>query len=418
MPAILKNVKRTVVFGKTVFVFTALILAFFFFTTCIEKTQKPGIINNHGEEFAGSASCQKCHADVYDNFIHTAHYTTSEPGLEKYIKGSFDKDSNVVNYNFYDRVYMHETDTGLYQSYFYKNDEKQSEKMDIVIGSGTRGQTYLYWKKNSLYQLPVSYFTPTHGWSNSPGNDERIVFNRVVFSRCMECHATYLKTINNSVEAFDKSKVIYGVSCESCHGAAERHVQFHTDSPQVKQAKYIVNPGLLTRQQQLDQCALCHSGTKENLQPSFSFRPGDTLSKFYVEKSKLDSAALVDVHGSKYNLLTQSKCFINSPKMTCITCHNTHNNERGNVALFSTKCMTCHNEANSNFCKMAPQLGSVIKQDCIDCHMPNVPSSVLSVYIPEKSQTIAATIRQHLIKVYPGETQKVSEYLKSLQHTN
>jgi hypothetical protein len=35
-----------------------------------------------------------------------------------------------------------------------------SQRFDLVIGSGRKGQTYLYWDKGDrLYQLPVSYWT-------------------------------------------------------------------------------------------------------------------------------------------------------------------------------------------------------------------------------------------------------------------
>jgi hypothetical protein len=420
MKLIIHKIRNTLT-SKAALVFAVIIVLLTVFTTCTNSNEKLKITDNHGEQFAGSISCKKCHADIYNSFIHTAHYTTSRPGEKEYIKGSFERDSNMLFYTYYDRVIMQDTDNGLYQASFYKNNMKQAEKIDVVIGSGTRGQSYLYWKHNLLYQLPVSYFTPAHSWVNSPGNGAAILFNRIVYSRCMECHSTYLKTINNSVEVFDKTQIIYGVTCESCHGTAEKHVQYHLKNPQVKHAKFIINPGLLTRQQQLDQCALCHSGTKENIQPAFSFRPGNTLAEFYVEKNKLDSAASADVHGNKYNLLIASKCFKKSTTMTCATCHDTHKNERGNIALFSEKCMSCHNEANSNFCKMAPELGAVIKQNCIDCHMPKMPSSVLSVYIPEKAETVAAVIRQHFIKVYPAETKKVTDYLKTInkkQHGN
>ena len=74
--------------------------------------------------------------------------------------------------------------------------------------------------------------------------------------------------------------------------------------------------------------------------------------------------------------------------------------------------MSCHSEANHNFCKIAPQIGEVIKANCIDCHMPKKPSAILSVYVPEQGKTIAAEIRQHLIKIYPEETEKVISRLK------
>ena len=64
---------------------------------------------------------------------------------------------------------MEDRDSGLFQAEYYHGVQKAAHRFDIVVGSGTRGQTYLYWQGNQLYQLPVSYFTPAHTWSNSPG---------------------------------------------------------------------------------------------------------------------------------------------------------------------------------------------------------------------------------------------------------
>jgi hypothetical protein len=33
-----------------------------------------------------------------------------------------------------------------------------SEQFGVVVGSGEKGQTYLYWSDDQLFQLPVSYW--------------------------------------------------------------------------------------------------------------------------------------------------------------------------------------------------------------------------------------------------------------------
>jgi len=43
-----------------------------------------------------------------------------------------------------------------------------AERIALVIGSGGKGQTYLYWNGDQLFQLPVSYWVDL-GWINSPG---------------------------------------------------------------------------------------------------------------------------------------------------------------------------------------------------------------------------------------------------------
>jgi hypothetical protein len=47
--------------------------------------------------------------------------------------------------------------------------QTRSERIDIVIGAGVRGQSYLYWRGDALFELPVSYWTDGQQWINSPG---------------------------------------------------------------------------------------------------------------------------------------------------------------------------------------------------------------------------------------------------------
>src|SRR5438045_8937759 len=125
------------------------------------------------------------------------------------------------------------------------------------------GQSYLYGKDDHLYQLPITYFTAANAWSNSPGFPDKVRFDRMITSRCLECHTTFIKKISSPEEEnekFDSQKIMYGVDCEKCHGPAAKHVEFQTQNPKINTAKYIINPAKLSRQQNLDLCALCHGG--------------------------------------------------------------------------------------------------------------------------------------------------------------
>src|SRR5690606_40297129 len=69
------------------------------------------------------------------------------------------------------------------------------ERFDIVVGSGRKGQSYLYWRSDLLFQLPISHWTGI-GWANSPGyRDGGANFNRPVPPRCLECHSTYAASL-------------------------------------------------------------------------------------------------------------------------------------------------------------------------------------------------------------------------------
>ena len=117
----------------------------------------------------------------------------------------------------------------------------RSEPFDLVVGSGKKGQSYLYWKDAKLFQLPVSYSTSTEGWCKSPGYvADTPFFDRRVPAQCLECHTTNARTIAGNAreygDFFDKSQLVYGITCERCHGPGADHIKFHTENPGEKAA--------------------------------------------------------------------------------------------------------------------------------------------------------------------------------------
>ena len=309
---------------------------------------------------------------------------------------------------------MEKREDGFYQVEYFRETEKKAHRFDIVIGSGTMGQSYLYWMNNHLFQLPITYFTAANAWSNSPGFPDKVLFNRIITSRCMECHTTFAKPISEpdkDPEEFANDKIIFGVDCEKCHGPAQKHVEFHTQNPSQLIAKYIINPAKLTKQQNLDLCASCHGGRLQKIKPSFEFTVGNNLADYFKLDTSAPDPKNIDVHGNQYGLLRASKCFRMSNTMTCITCHNAHENEKGKITLFSQRCMTCHNNEHQNFCKLSKTMGSAITANCVDCHVLLKPSKVIAVQLEGGNMPIAALIRSHFINVYPEETKKVMAFI-------
>ena len=360
-------------------------------------------------QFAGSESCAGCHKNIYESHIHTAHYLTTRPALQEYIKGSFEAGKNIFAYDSGRIVVMEKRDSGFYQVGYYKGSERIARRFDMVVGSGSKGQTYITRFQKQLYQLPVSYFTAAKKWANSPLYPiYPVLFNRPITSRCLECHSTFASVSsspNIEPEEFD-SQMIYGVDCEKCHGPGARHVAYQSQNPKEKKGKYIVNPAELSKQQNLDLCALCHGGRLQKTKPSFGFVSGDKLSDYFVVDTLAPNPDNIDVHGNQYGLLRSSKCFKMSQAMTCTTCHSPHDNERGKTALFSGRCMTCHNSGHNNSCKMSASIGISIAGNCIDCHMPLKSSNSITELLPGDKKPTAALIRSHLIRIYPDETIK------------
>jgi hypothetical protein len=409
--------KRMIRYPRTAITISILVLCVFFITQCVQKDhERPGVVMNaRGEEFAGSASCAGCHREIYDHHVHTAHYLTSRKATQEYIRGSFGPGKNNYAFNRSVVVAMEKRDDGFYQVEYFRETEKKARRMDIVIGSGTMGQSFLNWQDSKLFQLPITFFSAADQWSNSPGFPDKVVFNRVITSRCLECHTSFVRIISDpgkEPEEFDQSRIIYGVDCEKCHGPAAMHVAFQSQHPDEKKAKFIINPASLSRQQNLDLCASCHGGRLQKLQPSFSFTVGDTLSYYFIVDTSAPDPAHIDVHGNQYGLLRASKCFRMSMTLTCTSCHDTHQNEKGRVAVFSQRCMSCHSGEHGNPCPLQKTLGDAITSNCVDCHMPLQPSKAIAVQLEGDTRPVSAMIRSHFISIYPEETKKMIPLIK------
>jgi len=285
---------------------------------------------------------------------------------------------------------------------------------------GVKGESYLYWNGNGLYQLPISYYTKQHKWLMSPGYAPgQVDFSRIITKRCLECHGSFIgdepgeEQGLTGAEQFDKSSVVLSIDCERCHGPSAQHVEFQTENPQIKTAHFITTYASLTRTMRLDMCAQCHSGNKsEMIRSIFYFVPGDTLAKFKLPEfyNAVDPTHL-DVHGNQLQLLQTSKCFINS-NMDCATCHDAHQNQRDNTLLFTQKCLNCHSTVNHNYCKMVNNTNAqFIKSNCIECHMPSL--TTMAILSPNMDKTFSAgiAVHTHHIAIYPEEVKKIQALL-------
>jgi hypothetical protein len=364
-------------------------------------------------EYAGDAACLSCHKGQSLSYGRTAHHLTSQPADNGSILGSFADGLNILTIadpgkaGLDPRLYfkMEAKDGGFYETAVAEQGPQRlerSERIDVVIGSGVRGQTYLYWAGNQLYELPVSYWSDGRQWINSPGyRNGTANFARKVDPRCLECHATYIKALSSDPQTniYDRASLVDGISCESCHGAGADHVAKER-RPSVSTAhstgNAILNPAKFERDRQIDQCALCHNGTqREELVPAFSYLPGETLDR-YLAPNPLDSVERPDVHGNQVGLLKRSRCYLSSPAMTCSTCHNIHAPERA-AAEYSEFCLRCHQWQS---CGISKTKGAKIVKDCISCHMPLEQTS--AIVSETAGRVVHTSIRTHWIKVYPG----------------
>ncbi len=226
------------------------------------------------EDYIGDQACRSCHAEEFNSYQATAHHLTSRVADAHSIAGSFTPGTNLfktANPSLYFK--MTADADGFHQTAVDevspgKNIEL-SERFDIVVGV-RKSQTYLYWKGDELFELPVSWWSGSDQWINSPGYEDGAVrFDRPIYPRCLECHGSYFKSLAPPPNKYDPTSLTLGIGCERCHGPGREHVALYssTTPPPVNPLKTsapkaIVNPASLPRNRQVDACALCHAGSE------------------------------------------------------------------------------------------------------------------------------------------------------------
>ncbi len=267
--------------------------------------------------YAGDTSCLKCHREQSLSYEHTAHHLTSQPANKQTVLGTLHPPGNILTIS-------DPKKNPAQPALFFKTEIKgdailqsavtgwpdhlltRTEQLEVVTGSGVRGQTYLYWQGDRLFELPASYWTDGHRWVNSPGYiDGTADFARPVNPGCLECHATYIRPLSSDTltNSYDKPTLVTGISCETCHGPGAEHATRYSNSTAHPADSAILNPAKFSRDRQVDACGYCHSGIqRQALAPAFSFVPGKPLTDFF-KPLPTEAAAHPDVHGNQVGLL-------------------------------------------------------------------------------------------------------------------
>lgn len=388
--------QRMLHYKKTIIVSCLATIVLFFITCSNDTTARDG--DPRGSLYAGAATCMQCHKGVADSYAHSHHFNTSAKADYNYLKNFVTGANCSVDFVNGQKVVLSKQDEAIYQIYYKDDKQGQAEKIDVAFGAAVKAQTYGYWRGNQLLQLPLTYLSNEKIWTNSPGFPiDHPYFNRPVVSRCMECHTAFALAgeqrdgnLLRTKQVYNPASVVYGIDCERCHGPGAEHAKFQQQNPTVKEAKFITSIKSLNRQQQLDLCGSCHSGDPVKIKSIFSFKPGDTLSRYYM----FFNGATVepDVHGMQSQLLQLSKCFRQS-QMTCITCHQPHQSQQ-NVQAFISQCTACHQQVKHTVNVNAAG------NNCITCHMPERPSKSLDFNNGKQGHNIQYMLRTHRIAVY------------------
>ncbi|MFZ0815066.1 MAG: c-type cytochrome [Candidatus Sulfotelmatobacter sp.] len=304
----------------------------------------------------GSSRCEFCHAAEVEGYARSAMaHSLRRAGEEP--------DGTVETSDA--KITMHSSPTGYWQR-LQSGEEVTNYRIDYVIGSGNHASGYLLDLAGHLFQSPVAYYKSRQAYDLAPGYEglPNPDFTRPVAEGCLFCHAGTAVHVSGTSNRY-RSPVFSAesITCERCHGSAEKHLNDPRPGT-------IINPAKLAPAARDSICEQCHLlGVGRVLNPGKKFedfRPGQPLEDVfttYVNVSPPGEARKFKVI-SHVEQLARSTCARKSNgQLWCGTCHDPHDKPLEPVQYYRSKCLSCHME---NFAASHPAKDS----NCIGCHMP------------------------------------------------
>ncbi|MGI9073996.1 MAG: multiheme c-type cytochrome [Bryobacteraceae bacterium] len=239
------------------------------------------------------------------------------------------------------------------ESSYSVSDGQQTLTVPIAwaFGLGSAGQTYVFKRGGEFYESRVSYFRELDGLDLTLGAADLKPTNilealgrhmrRDEAMKCFGCHAT-----NTSHGGqFAPDKLIGGVQCERCHGSTQDHLAgLKQGNPILARMKKL---NTLSTEEVSKFCGQCHRTWEEI---AFSPKRGITNVRFQPYR------------------LTNSKCYdAEDSRISCLACHDPHQELDRDAAHYDAKCQACHGggKTGSRHCKVSTN-------DCTSCHMPKL----------------------------------------------
>lgn len=299
-----------------------------------------------------AAACVRCHAAQASSQPLTPmgraiELTAENPTLKSHPKMTFRKGA-----------YFYTVETTGGKSTYTVTDGTNTISVPIRWGFGTGGQTWVLERQGKLYDSLVSYYPAIDGLDITMG-EERITPHTIEeamgrelgqgeIKACFGCHATNAVSDRKlTLESMEP-----GVTCEHCHVGTNAHLMdalqggFDSVPPQL---------GKLSSEDISNFCGRCHRTWEAVLRGHFD---GEINVRFQPYR------------------LANSKCFDGAdPRISCLACHDPHQDVIRQDSSYDPKCLSCHT-ASTQPAAAAARTGApacpVAKVNCVSCHMPKV----------------------------------------------
>jgi len=322
--------------------------------------------------YAGSQSCQKCHAQIYEHWRKTPmanvvrdpreHPDAIIPDLATNSVAKFAKDDIALVYG---SVWK--------QRYFTKRGD------DYFPEPAQWDVTHRVWR-------PYFVAKGTDWWEPLYPPDN---MQRPTGPTCDGCHS-----VDYNIQT--KRVAEWNVGCEKCHGPGSEHVEHPSRGN-------ILNPARMDYVAASDTCIQCHSQGRPLTNPiegryydwPVGYHVGSNLRDFWqLEEHALGETTFTHFpDGTAHKNRMQGNDFVQSVMyrrgVTCFSCHDVHGTD--NYAQLRKPadqlCMDCHGPLSLN----GPRTGTIEEHthhkkgsagsSCIACHMPKIETTIADVKV-------------------------------------
>jgi nitrate reductase cytochrome c-type subunit len=225
-----------------------------------------------------------------------------------------------------------------------------------ALGLGAAGQTYIYEKGGRYYESRVSYFEAIDALDITigarrlkPRNIDEAAGRLLPVpdaEECFQCHSTGALVDGH----LQTSALTPGVQCQHCHDKAEAHLEgMRSGNPSIIPPKL----GKLSAEGMSNFCGQCHR----------------TWERVAMQGPR----GIANVRFQPYRL-ANSKCFNGADaRLSCVACHDPHQDVVRDAAAYDSKCLACHlSKAHAAADTRTAPACPVSQSGCVTCHMPKL----------------------------------------------
>jgi len=266
--------------------------------------------------------------------------------------------------NFRKGPYTYSIETKGNQRFYSFTDGARTISLPIRWNFGKGAHTWVLEKDGELYESMVSYYPSIDGLGITTGDEvltpqnlDEAVGRKLRKSEpkdCFGCHSTGAEWMGKlHLETLEP-----GVGCEHCHAGANAHM-----------------------------VAAFQGEAYETAPPDLTKLSTEDISSFCGQCHRTWEAVVrggwrgeINVRFQPYRL-ANSKCFDGTdPRISCIACHDPHQDLVREDNFYDPKCLACHASRNESANASAAQTASrhdakacsAANAGCVTCHMPKV----------------------------------------------